>query len=88
MSFQDQKLWENIKKRGMNQSRAQGSKKIDTSVKVCQKEERSVSEYYKWHKGLTHSSQCCISYRNQSFDLQFKSNERFLYEMQNVIEMG
>ena len=45
MSFQDQKLWENIKKRGMNQSRAQGSKKIDTSVKVCQKEERSVSEY-------------------------------------------
>ena len=29
----------------MNQSRAQGSKKIDTSVKVYQKEERSVSEY-------------------------------------------
>ena len=29
------------------------------------------------------SAHCCISYRNQSFDLQSKPNNWFLYEMQN-----
>ena len=34
------------------------------------------------------SGQCCISYRNQLFHLQCKSNEWFLYEMQYCAEMG
>ena len=29
------------------------------------------------------SARCFIPYRKQSFDLQGKSNERFLYEMQD-----
>ena len=34
------------------------------------------------------SAQCCISYRNQSFDLQCKSNDWFLYRTQHWAEMG
>ena len=34
------------------------------------------------------SAQCCISYRNQSFDLKCKSNNWFLREMQHWAEMG
>ena len=41
------------------------------------------------------SAQCCISYRNQSFDLLrkviqllSKSNDWFLYEMQHLAEMS
>ena len=38
---------------------------------------------------LTHLSVlCCISYRNQSFDLQWKSNDWFLYKMQHWSAMG
>ena len=39
-------------------------------------------------KGLPISTQSGISYKNQSFDLQYKSNGRFLYEMQHWAEMG
>ena len=38
--------------------------------------------------GLTHFSQCCISYRNQLFNLQCKSDDWFLYEMQHWSENG
>ena len=31
---------------------------------------------------------CCISFRNQSFDLDSKSLDWFLYEMQHWAEMG
>ena len=34
------------------------------------------------------SAHYCISYRNQLFDLQCKSNNGFLYEMQHVFEVG
>ena len=34
------------------------------------------------------SAKCCISYRNQSFGLQCKSNDCFLYEMQLLAETG
>ena len=34
------------------------------------------------------SIRCCIAYRTQSFDLQRKSNDWFLYEMQRWVEMG
>ena len=34
------------------------------------------------------SLQYCISYRNQSFDLQSKSNDWFLYEMKHCAAMG
>ena len=34
------------------------------------------------------SAQCCISYRNQSFDLHCKSNYWFLYEIQHWAEMS
>ena len=33
-------------------------------------------------------AQRCISYGNQSFDLNCKSNDWFLYEMQHWAEMG
>ena len=33
-------------------------------------------------------AQCFISHRNQSFDLQRKSNEWFLYEIQHWVDMG
>ena len=33
-------------------------------------------------------AQCCITYRNQSFDLQCKLNDLFLYEMQQKAKMG
>ena len=33
-------------------------------------------------------AQCCISYKNQSFDLHYNSNDWFLYEMQHWAEMG
>ena len=36
----------------------------------------------------TISAQCCISYRNYSFDLQDKSNGWFVCEMQHLTEMG
>ena len=31
------------------------------------------------------STQCCISYRNQLFDFQCKSNDWFLYELQHWV---
>ena len=31
--------------------------------------------------------QCCISYRNQSFDFPFKINGWFLYEIQHGTEV-
>ena len=34
------------------------------------------------------SAQFYISNRNQSFDVQCKSNDWFLYEMQHLAEMG
>ena len=34
------------------------------------------------------SAQCCISHRNQSFDLQDKLNDWFLYETQRRAETG
>ena len=34
------------------------------------------------------SAQCCISYRNQSFDLHSKSNDWCLYEMLHWADMG
>ena len=37
---------------------------------------------------LTHSVQCCVSYRNQLFVLQSKTNGSFLYETQHWAEMG
>ena len=33
-------------------------------------------------------AQCCILYRNQSFDLQWKSNDWGLNEMQHLAQMG
>ena len=36
----------------------------------------------------TISAKLCISYRNRSFDLQFKSNDWFLREMQHWFETG
>ena len=32
---------------------------------------------------ISDSAQCCIPYRNQRFDLQYKLNDMFLYEMQH-----
>ena len=32
---------------------------------------------------LVHLAQCCVPYRNYSFDLQYKSNDWFLYETQH-----
>ena len=37
---------------------------------------------------LSISALHCISYRNQPFDLQCKSNDRFLHEMQHWTEKG
>ena len=37
---------------------------------------------------LTNFSQCCILYRNESYDLQFKSDDWFLNRMQDWAEMG
>ena len=37
---------------------------------------------------LTISVQCCISYRNRTFDLQNKSNDWCLYKMQHKDKMG
>ena len=37
---------------------------------------------------LPSSAQCCIPYRNQSFDLHCKSNDWFLYEIEHWAEMG
>ena len=37
---------------------------------------------------LTLSAQCCVLYRNQSFNLHYKSNDWFQYEMQHWVEMG
>ena len=37
---------------------------------------------------LPSSPQCCIPYRNQSFDLHRKSNDWFLYEIEHWTEMG
>ena len=34
------------------------------------------------------SALCCISYRNQLFDLHCKLNDWFLYKMQNWAEFG
>ena len=36
---------------------------------------------------LNISAQCCTSYINQSFDLHYKSNGRFLYEVQHWAEI-
>ena len=33
-------------------------------------------------------SHCCHSHRNQSFNLQNKSNDVFLYDMKHWAEMG
>ena len=40
------------------------------------------------HFWLTHFSLICLSYRNQSFDLPYKSNDWFLYEMQHQVFLG
>ena len=34
------------------------------------------------------SALCCVSYRNQSYDLHCKSNDWFLYETQHWAETG
>ena len=33
------------------------------------------------------SAQCCLSFKNQSFNLQGNSNDWFPYEMQHWVEM-
>ena len=40
------------------------------------------------HCVLKHFSLCCVSYRNQSFVLQSKKSDWFLYETQLWAEMG
>ena len=47
---------------------------------ICQK--------IKMIQPLTHFSRMLILYRNQSFDLQCKSNYSFLHEMQHWVELG
>ena len=49
-----------------------------------------ILKLFKFHcVSLTHfSNQCCISYRNQSFDWHCILNDWFLHEMQYWAKMG